>query len=203
MFLKSKFIVLVTKMFNFKERFKKIEFTHLLWNALGWFFLLFGLMDFFILHRLAGLPGIVAGVIVLIINFMKKNKYGLFKPKQKVPEKAQESQLDNKISVSQVITLIIMCAIGLTMIYYAWGWHQNIDQEMNQNCKHCSWGQKDCPYTDEELNEQEYGSGPCNDMGYYEMLWKFSFMVVLMGFMPIFISIAATVPWLRKKVFEK
>jgi uncharacterized membrane protein len=115
MFLKSKSIVWGTKMLSFKERFKKIEFTHLLWNALGWFFLLFGLMDFIILHRLAGLPGIVAGIIVLVINFMKKNKTGIFKPKQKVPEKAQESQLDNKISVSQVITLIIMCAIGFLL----------------------------------------------------------------------------------------
>jgi hypothetical protein len=188
--------------FNFKERLKTIEWQGLLWNAIGWFFLLFGIMDLFLLHRLGGILGIGVGSVVLITNWMKKNKVGPFNPKPKI-ERVTEKVTDKKegVTVSQVIALVIMCAIGIAIIYYAWGWHMDVERAMRQNCKMCSAFQKDCPYTDKELQEQEYGDGPCGDMSTYELLWKFSFVTVFIGIMPIFISIAATVPWLRKKVF--
>lgn len=49
----------------------------------------------------------------------------------------------------------------------------HILNELDKNCKTCSIFDKDCPYTDEELLEQEYGDNPyCRDMGVYEMRFK-------------------------------
>jgi hypothetical protein len=70
--------------FNFKERFKTIEWQGLLWNAIGWFFLLFGIIDLFVFHRYGGIPAIGAGLIVLITNWMKKNKIWIFKTESKI-----------------------------------------------------------------------------------------------------------------------
>jgi len=88
---------------------------------------------------------------------------------------------NNKIPIALIISSLLGIVFGIVLIYYSYSFHQTVNENMHKDCKMCSVFQKDCPYTNKELNEQEYGNGPCRDMGYYEMLWKLSLGSVLVG----------------------
>jgi ABC-type antimicrobial peptide transport system permease subunit len=103
--------------------------------------------------------------------------------------------IEYRISFVSIISALIGLIFGILIIYYAYSFHQTVSKNMYKDCKICSAFQKDCPYTDKELNEQEYGNGPCADMSYYEMLWKLSLYAVFfgIGFVGIAISIFASI----------
>lgn len=97
------------------------------------------------------------------------------------------------VSIAAIITAVLMFAFGFILIISSWYFHQNINEQMYQNCKFCSIFQKeDCPYTVEEMMAEEHSNGPCSDMGSYEMLWKFSLGFVFFGIGLIGIAIAIT-----------
>lgn len=71
-----------------------------------------------------------------------------------------------------IIYGLIFIVIAILILYFGVINIRSIIKNLNENCKTCSIFE-DCPYTDEELLEQEYGNDPyCNDMGIYEMQFK-------------------------------
>jgi len=75
------------KMSSFKERLKKTKWKsilwQMLWNTIGLFFLISGIIDFFFLKRTVGIFAIEVGLIILVINWMKRNQVWIFKPESK------------------------------------------------------------------------------------------------------------------------
>lgn len=112
-----------------------------------------------------------------------------------------KKSLDNKISIAQLLTALIVICFGIGMIYFGWQGNQTVNKNMQKDCKMCSVF-KDCPYTNEELMEEEYGNGPCSDMGTYELLWKGSLVLVFMGIGLIIIGIYNVFSELYSKLKE-
>ena len=97
---------------------------------------------------------------------------------------------NNTINIIKFVTAIMIGILGILIINASWNWHNNINETMHAECKGCPIFDKNCPYTDEELMEQEYDySNPCADMGLYEMSWKISWIFIFIGFGLISISI--------------
>lgn len=87
-------------------------------------------------------------------------------------------------------------------MYYGYKWHHNVDEALKRDCKVCSYFDKECPYTDEELLEEEYGGGPCGDMGPYEMMWKISAGVPMLG-IGLIVMVIAVIYSMFKKTHEE
>lgn len=177
-----------------KEKgFNKQEFIGKLFNRFFWFMIIFGIMDLVLFKRPFGWVALIGGISLLVIHWMKKNKKGPFKPQPKTLPKATGSPINEKISIARVIiALVIISCLGFGLMYVGWNWNQQVNQAMHEKCKMCSWGQKDCPYTQEELEEEEWSNGPCGDMGLYELLWKGSMMVCFIGIAWVGIGIYMT-----------
>lgn len=95
-----------------------------------------------------------------------------------------------QISIASILAALFVISFSLLLINSSWNWHKNVNEEMYKNCKICSVFQKDCPYTNQEMIAEEYGSGPCSDMSFYEITWKISLGGVFMGIGLIGIGIA-------------
>lgn len=85
-----------------------------------------------------------------------------------------KKDLNQPISVASVITSIILLILGILILNLGCKYAGAVLSELDKNCKTCSYFDKDCPYTDDELIAQEYNySNPyCSDMGIYEMKFK-------------------------------
>jgi hypothetical protein len=180
---------------NNEKGFNKNEIISKIFNRFFWFMIIFGIIDAFVLKRVVGWVILIGGIIALISYYAKINKWGPFKPQPiiKTLPKAVETPVNVKFSIIRMITaLIIICVLGLGFIYWGWNFHQQVNQTLHDKCKICSWGQKDCPYTQEELENEEWSNGPCGDMGLYELLWKGSLGLVLIGFFWIGLGISMT-----------
>jgi hypothetical protein len=79
----------------------------------------------------------------------------------------------NYVNIGSALILILM---AIAMFNFGVMFHNYITKEMKENCKLCSLFDKECPYTDQELLDQEYGGGPCGDMGQYELKFKLGLM---------------------------
>lgn len=81
-----------------------------------------------------------------------------------------------KITIANVASAFILLLMTIAMFNFGIMFHNYITKEIKENCKVCSLFDQTCPYTDEELLEEEYGGGPCGDMGPYEMKFKIGIM---------------------------
>ena len=109
---------------------------------------------------------------------------------------------NDTISIVKFVTAIMIGILGVLIINTGWNWHNNTNEAMGVKCKGCSIFEKNCPYTDEELMEQEYDySNPCSDMGFYEMSWKFSLMFIFIGVGLIAIPIPVFYKIFKRKSF--
>lgn len=129
-----------------------------------------------------GLLCIVTFPILLYLILIKNQKTRSKNLNRKFKTEAKPNP--PTINIFGILSAIIVIIAFLVASYYcnkAWDY---VDQQQKLNCKSCSWSEwkgGTCPYTEEELDEQEYGNDPwCRDMGNYEMLWKFSGMGTMM-----------------------
>lgn len=194
---------------NNEKGFYKQELIGKVFNRFFWFMIIFGIIEILFFKRVVGWVIFIGGVIALISYYAKINKWGPFKPQPKISPKAAESPLQLKITISQVLILLFSLLIAGTMIYYGWNWYNQVNDSMHKECKMCSVFQKDCPYTDEELLEEEYSNGPCGDMGSYELKFKFTLGIFVLGILffglgiVMFIANCFNVKWLRKALFSE
>lgn len=89
--------------------------------------------------------------------------------------------MNKQINISGILAALFVISFSLLLIHSSWNWHNTVNEEMHKNCKMCSVFQKDCPYTNQEMIDEEKGTGPCSDMGLYEMAFKISLGGVFMG----------------------
>jgi hypothetical protein len=80
------------------------------------------------------------------------------------------------MKLSKILFFFVCFILSGLFFHIGYTGTTNALNELKENCKVCSFFDKDCPYTDEEFKEQEYGGGKCGDMGYYEITYKLSFM---------------------------
>jgi len=109
---------------------------------------------------------------------------------------------DNKISIAFLLSVILLIALGSLILVLSWNWHQSINKSMKEECKFCPIYEKNCPYTDKELLDQEYESGPCSDMGSYEIAWKLSFVGVILGITFIFGSLVRSIKFYNNRKYN-
>jgi hypothetical protein len=99
-----------------------------------------------------------------------------------------------KINVVNVGTAFILILMAIAMFNFGVMFHNYITKEMKENCKLCSLFDKECPYTDQELLDQEYGGGPCGDMGPYELKFKLGLMFTF-GIGLMFLTMSVLMLW--------
>lgn len=161
-------------------------------DRLAWFFLIFGVVELVVWHRVFGYLAIVTGIAMLIINHMKHKQIGPYKP---VPETApgfitKARTNDLGFYVRLFIPIILGLAIGSLMFYGGYKLKHWGDVTRDSECykcpnPKCNWlfnkdACSDCNRS--KLDEQEYGSNnTCNDMGSTEMAWKIGMALMIMG----------------------
>lgn len=155
--------------------------------ALFIFMILFGLYEIIFLQRIFGWVALFGGLMLTVFHWMKTNNKLIFKPQ---PEKTEVTEPP---TIARIITIILCFLIASGMIYYGWNWHKQNNENMERDCKMCSIFEKNCPYTDEELIEEEYSNGPCGDMGSYELLFKGTLGLMFLGIAFFGISIATII----------
>ena len=131
-----------------------------------------------------GLLCVIAFPILLYAILIKKINEQQIVQKQKLKKKLK-SDIKPKPDTKPITVLGVLGAIIVIIAFFIASYYCNrawdyVGQQEKLNCKSCSWAETragTCPYTDQELIDQEYGNNPwCRDMGNYEMLWKLSGM---------------------------
>ena len=118
---------------------------------------------------------------------MKKTEF--FKPSQKSIQKAIRKPQANDFGfyAKILINALVLTVLGILMFSFGFKIWFSADQGFKQNCHTCLvLNQKDCNRT--LMDEQEYGSGPCGDMGTYEMAFKIGGGIGLLGLVIILIG---------------
>lgn len=73
----------------------------------------------------------------------------------------------------KTLTALILVMISLSLFAIGGTFMRNVMNDLHTYCKTCTIFDKNCPYSDQELLDEEYGNNPyCNDMGIYEMKFK-------------------------------
>lgn len=171
----------------------KKKFNPKFWfDRLAWFFLIFGIVELLVWHRVFGYLAIVTGIAMLIINHMKHKQIGPYKPVPEPIRKAREkdSKVSVELTVSSILTVIISLLICGLIFYGGYKLKHWGDVTRDSECYHCpnpkcnflfnKTACADCNAS--KLDEQEYGSNNlCNDMGTTEMAWKIGMAVMMMG----------------------
>ena len=109
----------------------------------------------------------------------KKNTYpvwqgpALLGRRRRSVERKGMARKNKKVNSVNIITGLFCLLIAATMFNFGIIFTKNVLNDLHENCKTCSFFDKNCPYTDKELLEQEYGGNAyCMDMGIYEMKFK-------------------------------
>jgi hypothetical protein len=120
---------------------------------------------------------------------MKLKKVKHFKPHKKSIQKAIRKPQANDFGfyAKILINALVLTVLGILMFSFGFKICFSADQGFKQNCHTCSvFNQKDCNMT--LMDEQEYGSGPCGDLGTYEMAFKIGGGIGLLGLFIILIG---------------
>ena len=104
-------------------------------------------------------------------------------------KKQKQITRKKRINYGNIIAAMMFLLISIVAFNFGVMFDKHITNQMRQNCKMCSYFDKTCPYTDQELLDQEYGGGPCGDMGYYELKFKLGMTVTFgIGLMLLIMS---------------